>query len=129
MTEEIIPMKLLSPKIHGVLDYVVVVVFLAAPTLLGLHGIPAMLSYALSAIHLALTLVTDFQLGVVRLIPLPIHGWIELVVGTTLVASPWVLRFAAEAPARLFYVAAGVVIVLTWLITDYRGGVPSGTQS
>lgn len=73
-------MKIITPRVHGYLDYVTVVVFLLTPTLLGLTGIPAMLAYALAGIHLAMTLVTDFPLGVVKLIPFTIHGWIDRVV-------------------------------------------------
>lgn len=70
-------MNTITPRVHGYLDYVTVVVFLLAPTLIGLTGIPAMLAYALAGIHLAMTLGTDFPLGIVKLIPIPIHGWIE----------------------------------------------------
>jgi hypothetical protein len=73
-------LKIITPHIHGYLDYVTVVVFLLAPTLLGLTGIPAMLAYALAGIHLAMTLVTDFPLGVVKLIPFTIQGWIDRIV-------------------------------------------------
>jgi hypothetical protein len=111
-------MKILSPKIHGILDYVVVLVFLAAPVLFGMTGVPALLSYALAAVHLTLTLLTDFPMGALRVIPLPIHGWIELAVGPSLIAAPWLLAFSATA--RIFYAAAGVAILVTWRATDYR---------
>ena len=112
-------MNILSPRVHGILDYAVVLVFLAAPKLLGMTGTAALLGYALAAIHLALTVLTDFPMGLVRVVPLPVHGWIELVVGPALLAAPWILDFTA--PARIFYSAAGVVIFLTWCATDYRG--------
>lgn len=54
-------MKIISPQVHGYLDYFTVVVFLLAPTLMGLTGIPALLAYALAGIHLAMTLVTYFR--------------------------------------------------------------------
>jgi len=111
-------MKILSPKIHGVLDYVVVLAFLAAPSLVGLTGVAAQLSYALAVVHLAVTLTTDFSMGAFRLIPLPVHGWIELAVAPTLAAAPWILGF--DARARMFYVAAGAAIFLAWAATDYR---------
>lgn len=114
-------MKILSPKMHGILDYAVVLVFLAAPALLGMTGIAAVLSYVLAGVHLALTLLTDFPMGVVRLIPLTIHGWIELLVGPALIAAPWPLGFAAHA--RVFYVAAGVAILVVWRATDYRANL------
>jgi hypothetical protein len=114
-------MKILRPKMHGILDYVVVGLFLAAPSLFGFGGLPAAIAYALAGVHLALTLMTAFPLGAVKLVPLPVHGAIELVVSLALPALPFVLRFAAEPVARNFFLGAGAVIFITWLITDYRG--------
>jgi hypothetical protein len=113
-------MKPLSPKLHGVLDYVVVAVFALAPSLLHLSRVPALLSWTLAVVHLLVTVITAFPCGLVKLLPLKIHGWIELAVAPTLVAVPWVLGFAADATARGFYVAAGVVIFATWCLTDYK---------
>ncbi len=114
-------MKILNPRTHGYLDYVTVILFLVAPTVLGLTGIPAMLAYALAMIHLVMTLVTDFPLGVVPFIPFTIHGWVERVVGPLLIIVPFVLGFSSDLAARNFYVAIGVVIVLVGLVTDYKG--------
>ncbi|MGI0014624.1 MAG: SPW repeat domain-containing protein [Nitrososphaera sp.] len=114
-------MKILNARTHGYLDYVTVILFLGAPTVLGLTGIPAILAYALAIIHFVMTLVTDFPLGVVKLIPFPIHGWVERVVGPLLIIVPFVLGFSTDSTARNFYVAIGVVIVLVGLVTDYKG--------
>jgi hypothetical protein len=113
-------MKILSPKAHGILDYAVVIIFCSAPTLFGLSGLPAMIAYALAVVHLVLTLGTAFPLGIVKLVPLPVHGAIEFVVSLALVALPWLLKFNTEIGARNFYLGAGVSIFLVWLITDYR---------
>lgn len=110
-------MKFLSPKVHGMLDYAVILVFIGAPSAFGLVGIEAKLSYALAAIHLALTLLTDFPCGAFRTIPLSIHGWIELAVAPTIIATPWIFSFGTHA--RAFYIAAGAVIFITWCVTDY----------
>jgi hypothetical protein len=113
-------MKKLDAKAHGVLDYIVVVVFAVAPLILGLEGIARTLSFALAAIHLALTAVTSFPLGLVKLVPFPIHGWIERIVGPVLVLVPFVLGFSDQMPAMVFYVVMGVGIILVGLVTDYR---------
>jgi hypothetical protein len=112
-------MRVLRPTIHGILDYAVVVAFALAPTLLGLSGLPATISYLLAVVHMLLTLVTAFPLGVVKLVPLPLHGAIELVVSIVLVALPWILRFSQVTIARDFYVGAGALIFVVWWITDY----------
>ncbi len=77
-------MKPIAPTIHGYVDYLTVVVFLAAPKLLGLDGLPALLSWTLAGVHLALTLVTDFPLGWRPWLPFWISGWVE-----QSLARPW----------------------------------------
>ena len=37
-------MRILSPRIHGILDYVVVAAFLGSPVLLKLNGTPAIIA-------------------------------------------------------------------------------------
>ncbi len=113
-------MKILSPTVHGFLDYLVVVAFAVAPTVVGLAGLPAAISYALAAVHLLLTLVTAFPLGAIKLVPLWLHGAIELIVSVALVALPWILKFAADTTARNFYLGAGALIFVTWAVTDYK---------
>jgi hypothetical protein len=112
-------MKILNSTVHGILDYIVVVAFAVAPTVLGLSGLAAAISYILAVVHLLLTLVTAFPLGVVKMVPLPLHGAIEFVVSIALVLLPWILGFAPATAARRFYVGAGVLIFAVWLITDY----------
>ena len=113
-------MKMLSPTIHGILDYVVVVAFALAPLLLGLSGVPATVSYLLAVVHALLTLATAFPLGAVKIVPLPLHGAIEFVVSIVLVALPWLLGFGQNTVARDFYLGAGILIFVVWLLTDYR---------
>ena len=118
-------MTILSPRAHGFLDLVAVAGFLAAPRLIPLTGLPAMIAYALACVHLLLTLLTDFPLGILRLVPFTAHGAIELVVSVALALLPWLLGFSADHAARNFYAAVGVALFLVWLITEYRIETPS----
>ncbi len=114
-------MKVISPRVHGYLDFLTVAIFLLAPTLLGLSQLPAMLAYSLAGVHLLVTLASDFPFGVVKLIPFTIHGWIERLIGPSLIALPFIVGFANEEMARNFYIAMGVVIIVVGLLTDYQG--------
>lgn len=109
---------IINPLIHGYLDYFTVVVFLLAPSLLGLDGLAGALAYALAVIHLAMTLVTDFPLSVSKLVPFRLHGWVERIVGPVLLLLPFVLGF--EGVARVFYFVMGVTIIAVGLLTDYE---------
>jgi hypothetical protein len=111
-------MKIISPTQHGYLDYATVVLFLAAPNLIGLTGLAGIIAYVLAGIHLAMTLVTDFPPSVAKIIPFTVHGWVERIVGPSLVLLPFILGF--ETPAREFYIVVGLVIILVGVLTDYE---------
>lgn len=112
-------MKPITPNTHGYLDYVTVLLFLLAPTTLGFDGLPAMLSWTLAGVHLALTLVTDFPLGLRRLLPFWLHGWVERIVGPALVLVAFVPSVSSAGWAFAFYLLMGLVIVAVGWLTDY----------
>lgn len=114
-------MRILTARIHGVLDLVTVVVFLLGPLLLGLGGSPAAIAYTLAAVHLLMTLFTRFPMGVWKQIPFVVHGIVELVVGIGLLLLPTFAGYGPGSPARRFYIAMGAVILVVWALTAYRG--------
>lgn len=111
-------MKILTPTQHGYLDYVTVVLFLAAPSVLGLTGMAGIFAYILAIIHLAMTVLTDFPLGVYKLVPFPMHGWVERIVGPVLIIVPFVFSFTDAATT--FYIVVGIVIIIVGMLTDYQ---------
>jgi hypothetical protein len=114
-------MNFLNARLHGYLDLVTVAVFVLAPFLFGLGGYVAAVAWGLAAVHLALTLLTRFPLGVVKVIPFPVHGVVELIVGVVLVlAMPRLLGAGLGSPARSFFTGAGVAILVVWVLTRYR---------
>ena len=117
-------MKILSPTMHGVVDYATVLLFLAAPTVFELTGVGALISYGLAAVHLALTLATAFPLGIGDLVPLSVHGLVELVVAIVLFLLGF-LGLGIEQGGGMFYMTMGVVIFLVWLLTDYGDPHPA----
>ena len=110
-------MKPISPTVHGAIDYLAVAIFAVAPAIIGLSGWPAALSYALAGIHLLMTLLTDFPAGVIKVIPIALHQWVERIVGPVLVILALVSMTEA---ARAFFVAMGVIIFAVERLTAYR---------
>lgn len=110
----------LSPRVHGAFDLLVGVAFLAAPSLFGLPQLPEALCYVFAALHLLLTAVTAFPLGVVHTMSLSVHGALEFLVALLLVALPWLMGFDRVEIARNVFVALGVVLFALWLATDYQ---------
>ena len=120
-------MSLIPPRLHGILDYAAVVFFLLAPTLFSdtLFGGTITLCYVLAVVHLTMTLLTDFPLGMAEVISLGVHGVVELIVSIALMVLPWILApafqegFAGDQGAQWFYTIVGVVIFAVWVLTDY----------
>lgn len=113
-------MKFLSPKIHGFLDYAVILVLFIAPSILSFPKEAATVSYILGAAYVILALTTAYPLGLAKLIPFTVHGTIELILSPFLVAMPWLARFSGDASARYFFIVAGVALFFVWLTTDYK---------
>ena len=111
-------MKIISSKVHGILDYITVIVFAIAPAVLDLTGIPMALSYTLAIVHLLMTLLTDFSMGYFKLIPLKFHGWVEFAVGIIIPLTPFVLGF--KGVSMYFYVFTGCLIFIVGLLSHYE---------
>lgn len=122
-------MNIISPRLHGYVDYLSVIIFLVAPAVLGLAGTAALISYVLAAVHLAMTLATRFPLGVVSLVPLPLHGWVERIVGPVLIVLSFVPAVAATATEQWFYLVMGVGILAVGLVSNYAHAEMSASQS
>lgn len=113
-------MKILSPRGHGYIDYLVVLGFFAAPQVLEFTGTPAVVCYAVACIHLALTVATNAPWGVVRVIPFPLHGIVEFFAAVGLMAMPWLIGAAADPAVKPFFIGSGLFVLIVFLITDYR---------
>jgi hypothetical protein len=112
-------MKILSPRVHGYLDYMVVALLFLAPSLFGFTGIAATICYVLAPVQLVMSLLTAYPLGVAKMIPFPVHGGVELVTSIGLIAAPWLFGFSAFDAARNFFLVAGIGLGLVYLVTNY----------
>jgi hypothetical protein len=113
-------MKILSPRGHGYIDYLVVLGFLAAPQVLELQGTPVAACYAVACVHLVLTVATKAPWGVLRAIPFPLHGIVEFFAAVALMALPWLIGAAGDPAVKHFFIGSGLFVIAVFLITDYR---------
>ena len=110
----------LNSRIHGGIDYGVVLFLLVSPIIFGLPHITSTFTYILAVIHLLLTITTKFELGIVKIIPFKVHGVIELIVSVVLVGAAFYLGNLEGDLSRSFYLSFAIAVFLTWLFTDYK---------
>jgi SPW repeat len=109
-------MKIIPRKMHGLLDYVVGVVLIAAPWLFGFadDGPATYIPVALGAGALVYSILTNYEFGVVRLIPFRVHLLLDVLSGAFLAISPWLFGFSNKVylPHLIFgliEIAAGIM--------------------
>ncbi len=89
-------MKFITKQIHAFLDYPVAIALMGLPFLLGLgssNPLALQLSVATGVAAFILTLLTDHQLGVIRVISYKMHLTVDFIVGLTFVLAPFVFSF------------------------------------
>jgi hypothetical protein len=91
-------MKFIPTKVHGYLDYMMGLLLIAAPWLFDFAdgGAKQWIPVILGSGAIIYSLMTDYELGVSRIISMPTHLTLDLISGILLAASPWLFGFADE---------------------------------
>jgi hypothetical protein len=111
-------MRFITPKIHGVIDYLLAIFLAVSPTLFALEPKAANFTYALAIAYVLLPLGTNYKLGIGKFIPFGTHGMIELVLGCALILFGF-SYFHTDEMAKTFYAWFGSVMLVIWLLTEY----------
>lgn len=107
--------RFVSKNIHALLDYPVAIMLLTAPFVLGLgESAPAALWLAVGTgvAALLLTILTDHKLGLIRVIPYPMHVFVDAMVGVTFLAAPFALSFSGLDAWFYWFNGAAVMTVV-----------------
>lgn len=89
-------MRVISTRAHGVMDYIMSVILVASPWLFGFAagGVETWLPVILGAAAFIMSLLTNYELGVVPAIPMRTHLAMDAVSGVLLAVSPWLFGFS-----------------------------------
>lgn len=105
--------RFVTKTIHAYLDYPVALTLMVAPFLLGLgssNPLALWLSVGTGAAAFVLTLLTDHQLGVFRVLPYPVHLTVDGLVGVVFLLAPLALGFSGLD--AWYYWANGAAVLL-----------------
>lgn len=109
-----------SSRIHGIIDYLSVAFLWLSPTMFDLPEVTSNFTYILGGIHLLLTILTNFELGIIKIVPLKIHSIIELLVALGLFGVAFILGNMEGSLARNFYLAFAFILLIFWYLTEYK---------
>jgi hypothetical protein len=113
-------MRIISTVMHGIFDYSIGVLLIIAPWLLGFadHAAATWIPVVLGTALILYSFFTDYELGLVRIISMPVHLALDAAVGILLVLSPWAFTFAGHTgvPHMVF----GVILVGAALLSKTK---------
>jgi hypothetical protein len=115
-------MRFLPTKVHGVLDYLVVAALIVAPWLFGLSsvgGSAVMLPILIGITLVVYSLLTKYEWGVVKVIPMSYHLIVDFLASAFLLVSPWLLGFYNSSNPKVWlpHVFVGAAVILVVLVS------------
>ena len=123
--EMLIP--LIGARLHGWLDDLVVLVYLAGAFAFGLGGAALAIAIGGAIAHFTLTRLTNYPQGTFKLIPFRVHAFIELGEGMAVLAATLVVAGERPLAQRLFLGAMGFSQLGAFALSDY-GPTTTGSR-
>jgi hypothetical protein len=111
-------MKVINTRVHGILDYLVSLILIASPWVLGFSrgGAETWVPVALGVAAILYSLITSYELGVARMLSMRTHLGLDIASGIVLALSPWIFHFSdlVYMPHLIF----GILEIGVALMTD-----------
>lgn len=110
-------MKIISRKSHAVLDYLSAIILISAPWIFGFSDSSTATRVAVAAgiLILGMSLMTNYEGGVLRSIPMAGHLNMDVLLGIVLAISPWLFNFKEEV--YLPHLIMGLLAIFSGLMT------------
>lgn len=102
-------MRFIGTKVHGVLDYLMGIILIVSPWIFNFdyegpaQWIPMILGFSV----ILYSFITDYELGMLKILSMKTHLTIDVISGIFLAVSPWLFGFADEVfwPHLIFGIA------------------------
>ncbi|MEX3017475.1 SPW repeat domain-containing protein [Gymnodinialimonas hymeniacidonis] len=108
-------MRFITKSLHAYLDYPVALGLIIMPFILGIGSINPValyLSVTTGAAAFLLTLLTDHQFGLLRVLPYKLHLAVDGAVGLVFVSAPFIFGFTGIEAAYYWVLGATVLAVV-----------------
>jgi hypothetical protein len=84
-------MRFIPTAVHGIADYVVGLIVLGLPFYFGWSGAPRALFVLLGIYAIAYSLLTDYEAGLFRLLPMRFHLLLDVIFGFAMLSLPYLI--------------------------------------
>jgi hypothetical protein len=113
--------RLLPAWFHAIADYAVAAALIIVASVAGGSGKAVGAGVAIGVVVLAVSMLTRYPLGVIKVLPFPVHSAGDYLASALLVLSPFALNFdGSDGGLTAFYIVAGAAVLLVSLVTNYQ---------
>lgn len=117
-------MRFIPTAAHGFADYIVGLVVVCLPFYFGWTGNARLIFIALGLLVIFYSVMTDYELGLFRILRIRFHLLLDALFGLAMLAAPTLLRLPNDSRIPVYVI--GVLSVLLSVTTKIRA---QGTQS
>ncbi len=114
-------MRFITTRFHGVLDYLNGLLLIAFPWIFNFNngGVAQNIPLITGIVLIAMSALTNYEAGIVKIIPMPVHLNINVMAGLFLAASPWIFNFSHQVylphlSIGIFEIGAGILLIFLY---------------
>ncbi|MFN2508819.1 MAG: SPW repeat protein [Chthoniobacterales bacterium] len=115
-------MKIIPAFVHGIFDYIGGIALLAAPNLFGfseMGGAAVWVPRIIGLIVLLQSICTNYEVGLVKLLPMKMHLMNDYIASIFLAASPWLFGFSSgPSNSWMPHLIVGIAVFVLTLMTQ-----------
>jgi hypothetical protein len=113
--------RFLPAWFHAIADYAVAALLIAVPLAVGGPGRAVATGVTVGIVVAVVSALTRYPLGVLKILPFPVHSGGDYLAAALLVIAPFALGYhGTDRGLSAFYIVAGVAVLAVSLITNYQ---------
>jgi hypothetical protein len=113
--------RFLPAWFHAIADYAVGALLIVVAVAVGGSAGAVGTGVVVGATVLLVSMLTRYPLGMVKVLPFPVHSGGDYLAAALLLFAPWALNFSSgDSGLTAFYVVAGAAVLLVSLVTNYQ---------
>ena len=123
--------RIITPRVHGVIDYMSAIVLILAPSVLEFNEVSPYaywLSVIAGVILILYSLMTDYDFSIGMLIPLKTHLVIDFSAGVLFILWPFIFDFTGLALAYYLVMGFGILLVVGLTQSDEESQLNQSAQ-
>lgn len=115
-------MRIISTRIHGIIDLIVSGALIFTPFIFGfasVGGAAVVIPIILGIVLVFYSELTDDEEGILRVISMPFHMMLDIVLAAGLMLSPYLFNFV-DQPLNVWlpHVVIGIILMVVTLLTN-----------